>query len=174
MKIYTSGSKKNIYSPIAGSKYFHKFCQSLGMTFQERVIVEVLLNNQDEYITHNKEIEEYTGLTNKQIEGAIKKLKTRPYIKIITVREGMNTVRHTDLWEFCKKFDEFVENINNQVENNENTSALDLAQAPADDCAEVYFDFLDKEETVHPFKSTVSEEEFRNSEEEIESLLMMI
>ena len=109
MKVYTSGSEKNMYSCIAGSKYFNKFCRSLGMTLNEMEILRVILNNQDKYITHNEEIADYTGLTDQQIKDAIKRLKTRPYVKIETVREGMNRVRYTDLWEFCNKFDEYVD-----------------------------------------------------------------
>ena len=96
------------YNCIAGSKYFNKFCRSLGITLNEMEILRVLLNNPVEYITHNEEIIYYTGLTERQIKDAIKRLKTRPYINIKTVREGMNRVRYTDLWEFCNKFDEYV------------------------------------------------------------------
>ena len=120
MRVYASGSEKNMYSCIAGSKYFNKFCRSLGMTLNEMEILRVILNNQDKYITHNEEIADYTGLTVQQIKDAIKRLKTRPYVKIETVREGMNRVRYTDLWEFCNKFDEYVDsnfNLNNKVSN---------------------------------------------------------
>lgn len=105
------------YNCIEGSKYFNKFCRSLGITLNEMEILRILLKNPVEYITHNEEITDYTGLTEQQIKDAIKRLKTRPYINIKTVREGINRVRHIDLWNFCNKFDEYVDS-NFKLNNN--------------------------------------------------------
>lgn len=109
-----SDTENNKYNAIAGSKYFNKFCKSLGMTINEMEIIRVLLNNQDEYITHNEELEEYTGLSQQQIKDAIARLKTRRYIKITTTQVGMKKERKTDLWDFVEAFDEFVTSINNE------------------------------------------------------------
>ena len=170
MKVYTSGSEKNMYSCIAGSKYFNKFCRSLGMTLNEMEILRVILNNQDKYITHNEELADYTGLTDKQIKDAIKRLKTRPYVKIETVREGMNRVRYTDLWEFCNKFDEYVDsnfNLNNKVSNFIDTMCQnDMERLTLRD---------EVENKVEENKMIPDEEiTFQPSESEIEKLLQLV
>ena len=174
MRVYTSGSEKNMYSCIAGSKYFNKFCRSLGMTLNEMEILRVILNNQDKYITHNEEIADYTGLTDQQIKDAIKRLKTRPYVKIETVREGLNRVRYTDLWEFCNKFDEYVDsnfNLNNKVSNFIDTMCKnDMERLTLRD--EVKDEVKDEVEE----NKMISDEEitFQPSESEIEALLQLV
>ena len=174
MRVYASGSEKNMYSCIAGSKYFNKFCRSLGMTLNEMEILRVILNNQDKYITHNEEIADYTGLTVKQIKDAIKRLKTRPYVKIETVREGLNRVRYTDLWEFCNKFDEYVDsnfNLNNKVSNFIDTMCQnDMEHLTLRD--EVKDEVKDEVEE----NKMIPDEEitFQPSESEIEKLLQLV
>lgn len=160
MIVYASSSEKNMYSCIAGSKYFNKFCQSLGMTLNEMEILRVLLNNQDEYITHNEEIADYTGLTDKQIKDAIKRLKTRPYVKIETVMEGMNRVRHTNLWEFCSKFDEYVDSNFKSSNKVPNVNKNDMERLT----------LKDKDNKM------ISDEEttFQPSESKIEALLQLM
>ena len=174
MRVYASGSEKNMYSCIAGSKYFNKFCRSLGMTLNEMEILRVILNNQDKYITHNEEIADYTGLTDQQIKDAIKRLKTRPYVKIETVREGLNRVRYTDLWEFCNKFDEYVDsnfNLNNKVSNFIDTMCQnDMEHLTLRD--EVKDEVKDEVEE----NKMIPDEEitFQPSESEIEKLLQLV
>lgn len=174
MKVYTSGSEKNMYNCIAGSKYFNKFCRSLGMTLNEMEILRVLLNNQDKYITHNEEIADYTGLTDKQIKDAIKRLKTRPYVKIETVREGLNRVRYTDLWEFCNKFDEYVDSnfkLNNNVSNVIDT----MCQNDMEHLTLKYETKYETKDEVEENKMIPDEEiTFQPSELEIEKLLQLV
>ena len=174
MRVYASGSEKNMYSCIAGSKYFNKFCRSLGMTLNEMEILRVILNNQDKYITHNEEVADYTGMTDKQIKDAIKRLKTRPYVKIETVREGMNRVRYTDLWEFCNKFDEYVDsnfNLNNKVSNFIDT----MCQNNMEHLTLRYENENKVKDEVKENKMIPDEEiTFQPSESEIEKLLQLV
>lgn len=174
MRVYASGSEKNMYSCIAGSKYFNKFCRSLGMTLNEMEILRVILNNQDKYITHNEEIADYTGLTDQQIKDAIKRLKTRPYVKIETVREGLNRVRYTDLWEFCNKFDEYVDSnfkLNNKVLNFKDT----MCQNDMEHLT-LRYEVENKVKDEVEENKMISDEEitFQPSESEIEKLLHLV
>ena len=174
MRVYASGSEKNMYSCIAGSKYFNKFCRSLGMTLNEMEILRVILNNQDKYITHNEEIADYTGMTDKQIKDAIKRLKTRPYVKIETVREGMNRVRYTDLWEFCNKFDEYVDsnfNLNNKVSNFTDTMCQNDMEhlTLRDKVKDEVKDEVEENKMIPDEEIT-----FQPSESEIEALLQLV
>lgn len=174
MRVYTSGSEKNMYNCIAGSKYFNKFCRSLGMTLNEIEILRVLLNNQDEYITHNEEIADYTGLTDKQIKDAIKRLKTRHYVKIETVNEGMNRIRYTDLWEFCNKFDEYVDsnfNLNNKVSNFIDTMCQNNMER-----LNLRYEVENKVKDEVEENKIIPDEEitFQPSESEIEKLLQLV
>ena len=174
MRVYASGSEKNMYSCIAGSKYFNKFCRSLGMTLNEMEILRVILNNQDKYITHNEEIADYTGLTVQQIKDAIKRLKTRPYVKIETVREGMNRVRYTDLWEFCSKFDEYVDS--NFKSNNNVSNIIDTMCQNDMKRLTLRYEVENKVKDEVEENKMIPDEEitFQPSESEIEKLLQLV